>query len=314
MSLRVMPADTGAEEQSGRFGTHAWRLSSRGMMDTVQVTIIEASPKTLGTRLLALWRYRAFYPLLFRELCMKKFRGTLLGFWWLVIRPLVPSAFAIAVFTFVVPIESPGLPYAVFYFSGFITWNLFQSTVIFMPRTLLWMQGMMRRTYFPKLLVPAASLGPPLIELLVIVVLFAATLGYFFAATGAVPLRLGPETLWVLPCLFMALLFGISIGMAASVIALFFRDIVFSVSYFAQLMMFLTPVIYPVSFVPEDYRWIVYVFNPAAKLVEVSRWALTGVGDFDPFFLALSFGTITLLFVGSITFFLRAEAYLADAL
>ena len=128
------------------------------MTDSI-VTIIEARPKLLGARLAAVWQYRAFYPLLFKEICMKKFRGTLLGVWWLVIRPMVPTIFAILVFTFMVPMDSGGLPYAIFYFSGFVTWNVFHSTVIFMPRTLLWMQGMMKRTYFPKMLVPLASVG-----------------------------------------------------------------------------------------------------------------------------------------------------------
>jgi lipopolysaccharide transport system permease protein len=276
------------------------------------ITIIEARPRTIAARLAALWHYRAFYPLLLKEISMKKFRGTMLGFWWLVLRPLIPTAMAVITFTFVVRMETHGLPYAIFYFSGFITWYLFQSNVMFMPRTLLWMQGMSRRIYYPKLLVPLASVGPSFVELLVTLSLFGATLLFFLFTTGSTHLRVGWEMLWFLPCLILTLLFSVAIGMVTSVIALFFRDVVFTVSYFAQMLFFLTPVIYPVSFIPDGYRGVLYVLNPMAQLVETSRWSLIGAGDFQFVFFASTCVTITLAFFLSVAFFLRAETYLAD--
>jgi lipopolysaccharide transport system permease protein len=276
------------------------------------ITIIEARPKTVGTRLLALWQFRGFYPFLFKEITMRKFRGTLLGFWWLIIRPLVPTVMAIVTFAFIVPIESHGLPYAVFYFSGFITWNVFHATVNFMPRTMLWMQAIMRRTYFPRLLVPFASLGPPLIETALMLGLFALLLIFFQVTTGTMYLQLSWNLLWFPLCLLLALMLAIAVGMITSVMALFVRDIIFTVAYFAQILMFLTPVLYPVSFIPETYRWILYVLNPMAELVEASRWALTGQGDFSLVFLAISAAMVLSAFALSVAFFLRAERYLAD--
>ena len=216
-------------------------------MTEVALTIIEARPKTLGARLFALWQYRGFYALLLKELTLKKARGTLLGVWWLIIRPLIPAVVAVVTFTFIIRIDTHGLPYVIFFFSGFTTWQIFQGTVGFMPRTLLWMRGMMRRTYFPKLLVPLAAIGPPLIELAITCVLFAAAVVFIFITTGTTHLRFGWVTLWFPACLFLALLFGLSFGMVLSVIALFFRDIIFTVSYFTQLMLFLTPILYPVK-------------------------------------------------------------------
>jgi lipopolysaccharide transport system permease protein len=277
------------------------------------ITIIEARPQSLSAQLASLWQYRGFYGFLFREITMKKFRDTFLGFWWLILRPLIPAAVFITLFTVVRPQEgSEELPYPLFYLSGFITWNLFHSTVIFMPRTLLWMRGIMRRTYFPRLLVPLAGFGPPLIEFVVLVTGLVLTVVFYWVKGGHFPLRLGWEMLWLLPCPLAALLLGVAVGMVASVVALFFRDVVFSMSYLVQMLMFLTPVIYPVSIVPESYRWLLYSLNPMAKLVEVSRWALTGEGEFDPFFFFLSIGTVLVLLLGSVVFFLRAETHLAD--
>jgi len=66
--------------------------------------------------------------------------------------------------------------------------------------------------------------------------------------------------------------------------------------------------------VSEQYRWVLYTLNPMAQIVIVSRWALTGQGTFEPLFVALSFGTILLVFAACVTFFLRAEVYLGDQL
>lgn len=277
-----------------------------------KITIIEARPQTFGARIFSLWQYRSFYSFLFKEITMKKFRDTFFGFWWLAIRPLIPAAIFILMFTVHPMKRGDDVPYPIFFLSGFITWNLFNSTLIFMPRTLLWMQGIMRRTYFPRLLVPLAGFGPPLIEFIVLNVIFIIAVCVSWATKQHFPLLLGWQMLWILPCFLMSLLFGMALGMFASVIALFFRDVVFSVSYFAQMFMFLTPVIYPVTFVPKDYRWLLYILNPMAKLVEVSRWALTGKGEFDPFFFSLAIGTILILFLASVLFFFRAETYLAD--
>jgi lipopolysaccharide transport system permease protein len=281
-------------------------------MDNEIITIIEARPKTVSARLKSLWQFRGFYPFLFREISMKKFRDTFLGFWWLIIRPLVPAAVFIVLFTFIRPLGHGDLPYPIFFLAGFITWNLFHSILIFMPRTLLWMQGMMRRTYFPRLLVPMAGLGPPLVELLVLTSVFIIVLAGYTIVDGKFPLDLHWRMLLYVPCLLLTLMLSLAIGMFTSVVALFFRDIVFSMSYFAQMFMFLTPVIYPITFVPESYRGLLYALNPMAKIVEVSRWSLTGAGDFDLGFFCLAAATCIALFIASVAFFLRAESYLAD--
>jgi lipopolysaccharide transport system permease protein len=179
----------------------------------------------------------------------------------------------------------------------------------------MWTRGIMQRTYFPRLLVPLAGFGPVLIELAVLSVVFAAfVVTSCWGSSAPFPLRLGWETWWLLPCLIGALLFATAFGMVFSVVALFFRDVVFTVSYVAQMVMFVTPVLYPVTFVPESFRWLLYVLNPMAQIVLVSRWALTGRGEFEPLFVAIAFGSIAAVFAAGVTFFLRAETHLGDQL
>jgi lipopolysaccharide transport system permease protein len=277
-------------------------------------TVIEARPETLAARLRALWRYRGFYGFVFREILMRKARGTLLGFWWLILRPLIPAAGFIVAFTVVAPLETgAGIPYPVFFLSGFVPWRLFQGTLTILPRSLMWTRAIMRRTYFPRLLVPLAAFGPALIELAILCVVFVAVVVALMWSSGAPPpIRVGWETLWLLPCLVGALALALAFGIVLSVVALFFRDVVFSIGYVVQLFMFVTPVLYPVTAVPESYRTALFVLNPMAQIVHVSRWAITGHGEFEPVFVVLAFATITLALMASVAFFLRAEAHLGD--
>jgi lipopolysaccharide transport system permease protein len=278
------------------------------------VTVIEAQPQTLYARVRALWDYRGFYPLLLKEISLRKVRGTFLGWWWLVLRPLVPTAMAVIAFTFLAAIDTRSLPYAIFYLAGFLTWHIFHASVLFLPRTLMWVRGMIRKTYFPRLLVPLASVGPPLIELFVVFVLLVIAVAVYFWKDGLLYIRFHWGLLLILPCILLALAFGVAIGMVLSVMAIFFRDIIFSIGYFIQIGMFLTPVIYPISAVPEGARWIMYLGNPMASLVETSRWAVTGQGLLDPPWLFIAVIQIALVVVFCTIFFLRAEPYVADSI
>jgi lipopolysaccharide transport system permease protein len=290
-------------------------VSRAGQLASAPLVVIEARPETTWARLKSLWRYRGFYGFLFKEITTRKARGTLLGFWWLILRPLITAAGFIVTFVFVAPLDTGhDIPYPVFFLSGFISWRLFQGTLALLPRTLMWTRGIMQRTYFPRLLVPLAGFGPVLIEMAILVVMFAVVVIVPVANGGALPLRVGWELLWLVPCLLGALMFGLAFGMVFGVVALFFRDVVFSVTYFAQLLLFATPVIWDVMVVPAAYRWVLYAFNPMAQIVIVSRWSLTGAGTFEPGFVALAFGTILVTFALSVAFFLRAETHLGDQL
>jgi lipopolysaccharide transport system permease protein len=277
--------------------------------------VIEARPDSLGGSLRALWRYRGFYGFLFKTILMRRARNTLLGFWWLILRPVVTAGGLLFAFTQVAPVSTGNdIPYPVFFLSGFITWRLFQGTLTMLPRSLTWTRGIMQRTYFPRILVPLAGFGPVLLEVAALAAVFVIVVVHAVWVGGPAPVRLGWQTFWLLPALLASLTFAIAIGMVLGVVALFFRDVIYLVRFMAQLFMLATPVLYPVTFVSEPYRWLVYVLNPMAQIVMLSRWSLTGQGGFDPWFLALSFTTILLVFAACVTFFLRAEVQLGDQL
>lgn len=277
-------------------------------------TIIEARPKTILSQLRAGWQFRSFYTYLLWEITIRKFRDTMLGFWWLILRPLIPALVMIVLFTGVVRLDTGSVPYPIFLLSGMVVWNAFQATLVFMPRTLLWMRGMMRRIYFPRILIPAASVGPSGLEIAVNVSLLAVCIAYYFITTGSSHLVVSWAMLLYPVSIICALMIGMGLGMMLSVVAVLMRDIVFTVPYFVQIAMLFSPVVYPLSVIPEHVRWIVLLLNPMAVLIETARFSLTGVGYFNPAWFAVAVLWSVLILGLSIWFFLRAETHLSDHL
>ena len=288
------------------------RAAGASALTAKVVTIIEARPKSVPAQLRALWRYRHLYWPLMLDLSVKKYRGMMLGIWWVVIRPIVPMTIAVFTFTVVTSVETDGIPYIIFYLSGAMTWTLFQSTMNFGARTLMWTSGIVQKTYFPKLMIPLASLGVPVLEFLVVFVLFIVALVAVYFKTGFFYLRIDAAILLLPVMFFMATLMSLAIGMVLDVIALLLRDVLYTLTYVIQLFMFLTPVFYPMSAIPEGYRWLVYLINPLAAIMETTRWSITGHGEMDVLFLLYSCVSIMVMFAVSVLLFFRAEDYLGE--
>ena len=277
-----------------------------------EVVVIEARPATVRGRVKAAWQYRRYYPILFKEITMRKFRNTVLGWWWLILRPLIPTAIAVVTFTFFIEIDTGDLPYGIFFLSGFIVWHLLHSLVRFMSRTMMWTRSIMKKMYLPKLLIPFASVGPPLIELVVTIVAILFVAIYYLITLDTFYIIFSWGLLLFPLCLILSMVLALAIGMVVSVVALFMRDIIFSISYVIQMAMFVTPVIYPVSSVPENLQWMFIWLNPMTGVIETGRWALTGYGAFEPLWLLISVVEIGLIALLCLTFFARAESYLSD--
>lgn len=263
----------------------------------------------------AAWRelasYGGLFVHLFKEIAMRRFQDTILGPIWLLLRPLIPSIVAIIIFTRVVPIPTGTAPYPLFYFGGYIFWGLFASIVAFVPRAMRMNRGMMKKMYFPRLLIPMASLGIPLAELAVTACVLIVLSVYYWNLGLFVP-TLRIEFL-LIPFLFvLTVLFAVAVGMVAGVLSLIARDVLYTLPYFLQVWMLLTPVIYHIDFIPEQWHWLLYVLNPMASIVETGRALLLGVGRIDLAFMAIASVIVLLVSIAATMFFLRAEDIFMD--
>lgn len=275
------------------------------------VTVIQPTRSGVWSAWRELWAYRGLCLYLFKQTAARRFQDTILGPAWLLLRPLIPSVAAVIIFSRVVPIPTGDIPYAVFYFGGYLLWGLFASIVAFVPRAMRMNRGMMKKMYFPRLLIPLAALGIPLAEFAVTASVFVAVVGYY-SSQGALHVGFGVELLLFPFLVLMTILFGIAIGMVAGVLSMVARDVLYTLPYFLQVWMLLTPVIYGINFVPEKWRWLIYVLNPMATMVDAGKYSLLSIGHLDFHFLGITTVMVLVTVIMCTLFFLRAESIFMD--
>jgi len=279
------------------------------MQDDKSITIISPTRPGILSAWTALWKYRSLYAELFKQTTMRRFRDTALGPIWLLLRPLIPAIATMMVFTRVVPI-STGIPYPLFFMSGYILWRVFSGIVSFVPRAMRMNRGMMKKMYFPRLLVPLASIGIPMAEFFVTVGVFV-TLIVFFSIKGEFQYVLRAQFLLFPVLLLLTMLLAVGVGMVMGVLSLAARDFLYTIPYVMQVWMLATPVIYHADLIPQKWRWL-FLFNPMAGLIEAAKWSLLGQGRFNALHLFCAVFMVAVSLVATTAFFLRAEDVLMD--
>lgn len=270
-----------------------------------KVTVIKPQQGSRGLNLNELWEYRELVWMMMMRDVKVRYKQTVLGVAWAVIQPLTTMLIFTLIFGRLAKIPSDGMPYPVFVFSGLIAWSFFSSAVSSGGASMVGAAGMISKVYFPRLVVPIASIGVSVIDFAVsfcilLIIMLVYNIGpswqviYFpFFAIGLAVAAIGVST-WL------------------TAITVVYRDFRFVIPFMIQIWMYLTPVIYPVSFIPEKWRWLIYM-NPILGWVDGIRSSLLG-RPIDWYAVAFSFVfTLALLFFG-LRYFERSERRFADVI
>ena len=250
-----------------------------------------------------LWSHRELIWVLAIRDVRVRYRQTVLGVAWAVLRPILAAALMTLVFGRLAKLPSEGLPYSLFALLGVVPWTFFSGAVASASESLLGAQALVTRVYFPRLALPLAALGAPLVDLAVSLVL---ALGFALSS------GLRPSATWTLVPVGLAILFLAAAGLGAGLAALnaLFRDVRHLVPFALQLALYASPVVYPASLVPERYR-AAYFLNPVAGALEAFRGGVAGSPP-DPALLAISGASALALLIAGVALFLRVERRLAD--
>ena len=250
------------------------------------------------------WRYRELLHILVVRDLKVLYRQAALGAAWAIIQPV----FAVAIFTVVfghfAKIPSDGLPYPVFAFAALLPWTYFAEAVRRSGTGLVNESDLIRKIYFPRLIIPLAAVIAPLVDFLITFLVLLVLLAWY----GIVP---GWQMLFVPPLLLVATLLALAMGLWLGPINVRFRDIKHTLPFLLQIWMFASPIVYPLSMIPERWKWL-YSLNPMVGVIEGFRWAVLGTGSPDLMALSLSASLIVLLLVGGLVFFKRMERSFAD--
>lgn len=270
------------------------------------VTIVQPSRGWWALPLSEVWRFRDLFLLLVRRDVALRYKQTALGLIWVVLQPLMASTIFAVVFGRLARIPSDGVPYLPFVFAALVPWTLFSQGVQRAGVSLIGDANLIGKVYFPRVLLPAASVGAVTVDVLVGLVTLAV-----IAVAGGVPLT---AKLVALP-LALVLTLGLTLGVGLLVAALnvHYRDFVHAIPFVLQVGLYASPVVYSSRLVPERWRPI-YGLNPLVGIIDLFRWLWLPIGDFPWPSVAASALVSTLLLLVSLLVFHRIERRFADVI
>jgi lipopolysaccharide transport system permease protein len=248
----------------------------------------------------------AYHELLYflvLRLVKLRYKQTVFGAGWAVLQPLLAMVAFTLVFGRLARLPSDGLPYAVFAYTALVPWTYFANTIGHASNSLVDNERMLTKVYFPRALLPLASVIGGLLDLIIsLVVLFG-----LLAVYGVRP----SANIWALPVfVVLAALTALAVGLWLSALNVRYRDVRHAVPFLVQFWLFVTPVAYSSSLVPVRWRaW--YALNPMVGVVDGFRWALLGRPEV-PVSAAVSAVAVLALLLGGLSYFRRTERTFAD--
>jgi lipopolysaccharide transport system permease protein len=270
----------------------------------VPLTVIEPSKGWIGLRLGALWRSRELlYFLIWRDVKVR-YKQTVLGAAWAILQPLLTMVVFSIFFGKLARMPSDGVPYPLFAYAALVPWTFFANGLTLSSTSLVSNQALLRKVYFPRLVIPISAVTAGLIDFgIAFVVLLGLAAHYGIAPTANI--------VWLPALVLLALVTALGVGLWFSALNVLYRDIQYVVPFLVQVWLYATPIVYPSSLVPERWRTL-YAINPMVGVVEGFRWALLGTGTRPgPMILVSALAALATL-MGGLFFFRRMEKSFSD--
>jgi lipopolysaccharide transport system permease protein len=252
-----------------------------------------------------LWRYRELvYFLIWRDVKVR-YKQTLLGAAWAILKPFLSMVVFTIIFAGLARLETDGVAPPVFYFSAMLPWLLFQDGVTKAGNSLVSGSHLITKVYFPRIAIPLASVVAGVVDFGLAFIILIGMMAYY----GVVP----DAALWSLPLfLLLALATALGAGLWLSALNVAYRDVGYVTPFLVQAWFYASPVVYSASMIPEGPAQIIYGLNPMAGVVQGFRWAILGLAAPPAGLLAASSGVALLLLLSGIFYFRRMERTFAD--
>jgi lipopolysaccharide transport system permease protein len=257
---------------------------------------------------LDLWRYRELFAILaWRDLAVR-YKQTVIGAAWALIRPFLTMVVFTVIFGRFAKLPTEGAtPYPILVFAGMLPWFLFSTILSDASASLVGNANLIGKVYFPRLIVPAATIATALVDFAISLAMLAALMAWY---------RFAPDWRIVLLPAFVVLAVLASLGPALLMTALNvkYRDFRYLIPFVLQFGLYVSPVGFSTRVVPHQWR-LLYSLNPAVGVIDGFRWCL--LGGQSPLYLPgflLSLGVVAgMLWIG-IAYFRKTERTFADLL
>lgn len=243
-----------------------------------------------------------FFFLVWRDI-KGKYAQSVLGVGWAVIQPVFTMVVFTIVFGNLANVGSDGVPYAIFSFVALVPWTFFENSLTSSSNS---MNIMITKIYFPRLVLPVASILSRGVDFIISFLVLAVLLVWF----QIIP------TLWIviLPFLIVVLIItALGFGLWLSALSVQFRDIRHVLGFSTKLLMYAAPVVYPASYIPEEYR-LLYALNPMVGVIEGFRSAFLATNPMPWDLIAVGTASAIIIALSGALYFKRREKFFADVI
>jgi len=249
------------------------------------------------------WAYRELLVFLaWRDITIR-YRQTLLGASWALLQPLATMAVFAFLFGRVVKVPTNGLPVPLFYLSALLPWIYFSTTLTTAGNSLLANSELIKKVYFPRIILPASGALIGLMDFAVGGVVLVAMIGYYDLLSWRL-------LLWI-PLTALLWLFGAGVAAFLAAVSVRYRDVKYAIPFLIQIWLFVTPVIYPMTAVPPRFALLLSI-NPLSGIIEAFRATTTPSALVDWPQLGVSALLTAVTLAVSFAYFRRAEGYFTD--
>ena len=254
-----------------------------------------------------IWRYRElFYFLAWRDILVR-YKQTVIGVAWALIRPFLTMIVFTVVFGKLANLPSEGVPYPILVFSAMLPWQFFANSLSECSNSLISNANLISKVYFPRLVVPTSAVVVSFVDFMISgIILLGLMAWYDFVPSWRI----------VMLPVFIAIAFIASTGAGLWLCSLNvkYRDFRYIVPFIVQFGLYISPVGFSSSIVPEKWR-LLYSINPMVGVIDGFRWAILG-GESHMYLpgFALSMGLVLVIFLTGVQYFRKMERTFADVI
>jgi lipopolysaccharide transport system permease protein len=275
-------------------------------MSYTDETIIEAG-RTKRQYWKDLWSYRELFMFLAWRDILVRYKQTVIGVAWSVIRPFVTMVVFTIIFGKLAKFPSEGAPYPILVFAAMLPWQMFANALTESSNSLIANAAMLSKVYFPRLIVPTSAVIVNLVDFLISFAILGILMVWY---------RFIPDwRILTLPLfLLLALMAALGLGIWLAALNVKYRDFRYIVPFLAQFGLYISPVGFSSSVVPDSWR-LVYSLNPMVGVIDGFRWAIIG-GDVQLYFpgFVLSLAVTLIIVYFGLTYFRKTERAFADVI
>lgn len=268
--------------------------------------IIDSKQKSIFPNWKEIYRYKdLFWTLSWRDFRVR-YAQTTIGFLWAFIQPIITIVILSVVFGKFVGVETP-VPHLVYTVAGMSIWTYFSYVLTNSGSSIISSQQMVKKIYFPRLIIPLSKAIVGLIDLAITLLILAILMIYY-----QIPVN---YSILLAPIfILLGMLAALSVGIWLSALTVRFRDFQHIVPFIIQIGLYITPVAYPIDLVTKNIpTWAQYLYflNPMAGIVDGFRWCLFG-GQLNIMSLVIATLVTVCLFISSLYYFRKVEDQMAD--